>query len=70
MLGNPGKGFDGDIETVEVLHVDVGDDVDASIEDLLDILPALDVAPAGHIGVGQLVDKRHLGSAGDHGVGV
>ena len=32
--------------------------------------PALGVARPGHVGVGQLVDERHLGPAGQHGVDV
>src|SRR5437763_44336 len=40
------------------------------VEQRLDVLPALLVAGTGHIGVGQLVDQRDLGGAGQHGVDV
>ena len=42
-----------------------------ALQDLDDVLPALLVAArAGDVGVGQLVDQRHLGMAGEHGVEV
>jgi hypothetical protein len=53
-----------------VLDVDGGDDVDASFEDLVDVLVALLVAHARRIGVRELVDERQLGRALDHGVDV
>ena len=39
-------------------------------EQLLDVLPALLVPRAGDVGVGELVDQRHRGMAGQHGVDV
>ena len=58
------------VERLEVLDVDRGDDVDAGGEQLLDVRPALGVAGAGDVGVGQLVDQRDLGRPGQHGVEV
>ena len=40
------------------------------VEQLLDVLPALLVARAGHVGVRELVDQGHLRAAGQHGVDV
>ena len=51
-----------------MLDVHGGDHVDPGREQFLDVLPALLVAAAGHIGVGQLVHQRHLGAAGQDGV--
>ncbi|MBT1174094.1 hypothetical protein JS530_00935 [Bifidobacterium sp. LC6] len=48
------------IERFDVLHVDGGDHVDAGIEQVQDILPALLVHRSGRVGVGELVDERHL----------
>jgi len=70
VLCDPGQGLNGVVEAVEVLDVHGGDDVDPGVEDLLDVLPAFDVAAAGHVGVGQLVDQCHGRSADDDGVGV
>ena len=39
-------------------------------EELLDVLPALLVARAGHVGVRELVDQRHLRRAREHRVDV
>jgi hypothetical protein len=39
-----------------MLDVERGEDVDAGVEDLGHVLIALDVAAAGHVGVGELVD--------------
>ena len=58
------------VDRLQVLDVDRGDDVDAGLQQLLDVLPALGVARARDIGVGELVDERHLGPAGQHGVDV
>ena len=48
----------------------VGDDVDAGVEQLLDVLPALLVARARHVGVRELVDERQLGPAREERVEV
>ena len=69
-LADPGDALDDVVDRLEVLDVDGGDDVDAGGEQLADVLPPLVVAQAGHVGVGELVDERHLGSAGHHGVDV
>ena len=53
-----------------MLDVERRDDVDAGVEQLLDVLPALLVAAAGHVGVGQLVDEHPFRAAGEDGVDV
>ena len=53
-----------------MLDVDRGEDVDAGREQLLDVLVALGVAAAGRVGVGQLVDQRHLRPAREQRVEV
>ncbi len=53
-----------------MLDVDGGDDVDAGVEELFDVLPAFRVAAAGDVGVGQLVDEGEGGAAGQDGVDV
>ncbi|GAP59365.1 hypothetical protein AHiyo1_26530 [Arthrobacter sp. Hiyo1] len=40
----------------QVLHVDGGEDVDAGVEQFLDVLPALCVAASGDVRVGVFVD--------------
>ncbi len=58
------------VETLEVLDVDRGDDVDPGVEQILDVLVALGVAAAGGVGVGQLVDQADGRPAGQDGVEV
>ncbi len=53
------------VEALEVLHVERREDVDARVEQLLDVLPALEVPRARRVGVGQLVDEDQLGLAGE-----
>ena len=53
-----------------MLDVDRRDHVDPGIEQLVDVLPALLVARARHVGVGELVDQRDGGVAGQHAVEV
>ena len=53
-----------------MLNVHCGQNVDAGVQQCLDVLPALGVPRARHVGVGQLVDHGHLGLAGQHGVHV
>ncbi len=43
-----------------MLHIERRPDIDAGIEQLLHILPALGMARAGRIAVGQLVEQQHL----------
>ena len=45
------------VEALDVLDVDAGEDIDARIENLLNVLPALGAFGAGHVGVGELVDR-------------
>ena len=44
--------------------------VDPGLEQFLDVLPPLLVAAARDVGVGELVDEGHLGTAGEDGVDV
>ncbi len=50
-------------EGLQVLDVDRGDDVDARLEQFLDVLPALGVARSGDVGVGEFVDEGDGGTA-------
>ncbi len=54
----------------QVLDVDGGYDVDARGEEFLDVLPALGVAGAGDVGVGELVHEGDRGAALQDGVDV
>ena len=58
------------VEALEVLHVDGRVDVDACVEELQHVLPALGVARALGVGVGQLVDENVRGTSGEGGVEV
>ena len=58
------------VEGLEVLDVDGGDHVDAGVEQLLDVLPALLVTRSGHVGVRELVDQGDLRVTGQHSVEV
>ena len=69
-LRHAGDLLDHVVERLQVLDVDGGDDVDAGLQQFLDVLPALGVARAGHVGVRELVDERDLRLAGEHGVEV
>ncbi|BFO16015.1 hypothetical protein SHKM778_24030 [Streptomyces sp. KM77-8] len=57
-------------QRLQVLDVDGGEHVDAGGEEFLHVLPASGVAGAGGVGVGELVDQRDLGAAGEDGVEV
>ena len=50
-----------------MLEVDGGDDADAAVEQFLDVLPALRIAAAGRIVVGQAVDQADLRVAAEDG---
>lgn len=67
-LPDPGDLPDHVIEGFQVLDVERGDNVDADVEELLDVLPPLGIAGPGNIGVGQLVHQRDLRAAGQHRV--
>jgi hypothetical protein len=58
------------VEAFDVLDIDRGVDVDAVIEQLLDVEVALGMTAAGRVGVGELVDERNLRMAGNHRVEV
>jgi hypothetical protein len=70
VLMGAGDPLDDVVEALQVLDVHCGQDVDSRGEQLLDVLPPLGVAGAGHVGVRQLVDHRDLGAPGQHGVDV
>ena len=70
LLGHAGDPLDDVVERLEVLEVDRRDDVDAGVEEVLDVLPALGVAGAGDVGVGQLVDQDQVGPPGQQAVDV
>ena len=65
-----GDAGDDVVERLEVLDVERRDDVDAGVEQLLDVLPALLVARPRGVGVRVLVDQHHLGPSGQDGVDV
>ena len=69
-LPHTGDPLDDVVERLEVLDVHRGRHVDAGVEQLLDVLPALGVPRAGRVGVGELVDEHDLGLAGEHRVEV
>ena len=56
------------VQALDVLNVDGGIDVDAAVEQLLDIQVALGMPAAGRIGVRELVDQHDLRLARDDGV--
>ena len=58
------------VEALQVLDVEGRDDVDPGGQDVLDILVPFRVPASGDVGVGQLVDERDLGLAGQNGVHV
>ena len=64
-FGDAHAGDAGDIvvQAFEVLHVERGPDVDAGLEQLCHVLPALGVAAAGRVGVGEFVDQEETGFA-------
>ncbi len=58
------------VQAFEVLDIERGNDVDAGLENFLDILIALRIAAAGGVGVGQFVDQRDRGVALEHFVDI
>ena len=58
------------VEALDMLDVDGGVDVDAVVEQLLDVEIALGMAAAGRVGMGELVDQHDLRAARDDGVEV
>ena len=65
-LAHPDAGDAGDdvVEALEVLDVQRRDDVDAGIQDLVDVLPALLVLRARCVGVRQLVNRARPADGG------
>ena len=70
LLRYAGDLLDHVVDRLEVLDVDRRDHVDPGGQQLVDVLPALLVPAARHVGVRQLVDQRDLGPPGQHGVEV
>ena len=69
-LWHPGDLLDHVGHGLKVLDVDRGDHVDARVEQLGDVLPALGVPRARHVRVRELVDKRDLRLAVEYRVDV
>ena len=69
-LHHAGDGLHDVVEGLEVLDVDRGDDVDAGIQEDVDVLPPLRSRRARGVRMRELVDQGDLGSPGDHGVDV
>jgi hypothetical protein len=67
LLADAGDRLDDVVERLEVLDVDRADHVDAGFEQRLDVLPALLVLAARHVGVCQLVDESDLRAPGQDG---
>ena len=58
------------VEALDVLDIDRSVDVDAALEQFLDVEIALGVAAAGRVGVGEFIDQRDLRMARDQPVEV
>ena len=71
-LAHPHMGDLGDdvVEALDMLNIDCRVDVDAAVEQFLDVEVALGMTTAGRVGVGEFVDQRDLRAAGDDGVEV
>ena len=61
--GDPGDARDDVSETFQMLNVERRPHVDARVEQLLDVLPALGMSAVRSVGVGELVDDDQLGLA-------
>ena len=57
---DPGDPLDEILHSLDVLDVDRCEHVDPRVEQHLNVLPALLIPHARHVGVRQLVDQRHL----------
>ncbi len=58
------------VQALDVLHVEGGVDVDPRVEQLEHVLPALGVARAGRVGVGELVEEQDPRAPRQRGVEV
>ena len=67
---DPGDAMDEVVEALDVLDVERGVDVDARLQELVDVLPPLRVAPSGRVGVGQLVQQEQARLPRERGVEV
>ncbi|MCY1239628.1 hypothetical protein D9M72_524350 [compost metagenome] len=67
-LADVGDGVDDVAEGGQVLDVDRGEDVDAGVEEFVDVLPPFGMPAAGDVGVGVFVDDGCLGCPGQYGV--
>ena len=70
LLGDAGDLLDDVVDRLEVLDVDRGDHVHPGVEQVFDVLPALGVTTARHVGVGEFVDEHDLGRPGEDGLEV
>jgi hypothetical protein len=61
LLGDAGDLFDHVIDRFQVLDVDRRNDIDAGLQQLLDVLPALFVLRPGSIRMSEFVDESHFG---------
>ena len=57
---NAGDGTDGAVEAFQVLHIDRRPDINARVQQLLHVLPALGVARALDVAVRQFIDQQHV----------
>ncbi len=67
---DPGHAAHHIVQALQMLHVEGGKDVNARLKQLIDILPALRVAGAGGVGVGQLIHQDQRRSPGQRPVEV
>jgi hypothetical protein len=66
VLLDPGDLLDDVVHRLEVLDVDGGDDVDAGVQQRVDVLPTLLVGAARSVRVRQFVDEGDLGTSRQH----
>ena len=69
-LLHAGDALDHVVDRLEVLDVERRDHVEARVEQLLDVLPALLVSGARDVRVRQLVDEHDIRASSQHGIDV
>jgi hypothetical protein len=65
-----GDALDEVVDALQMLDVQCRPHVDAGLQELSRVLPALGVARSGSVGVGELVEEEQAGPAGESGVDV
>ena len=65
---HPREGRDDIVQTLDMLDIDGGENVDPRIQQLFDVLISLGMAAARRIAVGKFVDKDQLGASIEDGV--